>query len=103
MVSAQLPDDINKSIEYLAQSARGYGNRLKWNEVAKLKSDMMQVPQRWTEDRAPVDAVRSKCLDAGMTAEDTNTIVDLLRKRQAGKRLVPQRSYKGFRFALPVE
>ena len=76
---------------------------MKWNAVAKLKSDMVEVRERWTKDHAPVDAVRAKCLDAGMTAEDTTTIVDSLRKRQAGKRLVPERSYKGFRFTLPVE
>ncbi len=103
MVAADLPDHINEIIEYLAGWAKGYNNRLKWNEVAKLKSEMMEVRERWTKDRAPVDAVRAKCLDAGMTAEDTQTIVELLRKVQAGRRLVPQRSYKGFRFNTPVE
>jgi hypothetical protein len=38
-----------------------------------------------------------------MTEQDTKTIVDFLRKRQAGKRLVPQRSYTGFRFSPSVE
>ena len=27
--------------------ARGYGNHLKWNEVAKLKADLMNVRHRW--------------------------------------------------------
>jgi hypothetical protein len=102
-VSSELPDDINQIIEHLAQCARGYNNRLRWNAVAKLKSDMVEVRERWTKDRTSVDAVRAKCFDAGMTAEDTTTIVDALRKRQAGKRLVPERSYKGFRFTLPVK
>lgn len=100
---AGLPDDINQIIEHLAQWAKGYNNRLKWNEEAKLKSDMMEVPERWTPDRAPVDAVKAACLQAGMTEQDTGTIIGFLRKRQAGKRLVPQRSYKGFRFTPPVE
>ncbi len=38
-----------------------------------------------------------------MTAEDTEKIIALLRKVQANRRLVPQRSYKGFRFLPPVE
>jgi hypothetical protein len=100
---AELPDDVNQIVEYLAQWAKGYNNRLKWNEEAKLKSDMMEVPERWAPDRAPVDAVKAARLQAGMTEQDTATIVAFLRKVQAGKRLVPQRSYKGFRFTLDVE
>jgi hypothetical protein len=92
-----------KIVKFLAGWARGYNNRLKWNEEAKLKSDMMEVPERWTPERAPVDAVKAACLEAGMTEQDTKTVVDFLRKRQAGKRLVPHRSYKGFRFLPPVE
>jgi hypothetical protein len=60
---------------------------------------MMEVPERWTPERAPVDAVKATCLEAGMTEPDTKTIVEFLRKRQAGKRLVPHRSYKGFTFS----
>jgi hypothetical protein len=103
VVTADLPDDIKEIVKFLAGWARGYNNRLKWNEEAKIKSDMMGVPERWTPERAPVDAVKAACLEAGMTEQDTKTIVDLLRKRQAGKRLVPHRSYKGFRFSPPVE
>ncbi len=64
---------------------------------------MMEVRERWTRDRAPVDSVRAKCLAEGMTDEDTATIIDLLRRVQDGRRLVPQRSYRGFRFQIPVE
>ena len=65
---------------------------------------MMEVPKRWTPR-----ARTSRCGEGrmpeklGMTEQDTKTIADFLRKRQAGKRLVPQRSYKGFRFSPPVE
>ena len=102
MVSAKLPDDINQIIEYLAEAAKGYHTGLKWNEEAKLKSDMMKVRERWTSHRAPIDAVKAKCVEAGLWDEDTATIIDLLRKTQAGKRLVPRRSYRDFKFAPPV-
>jgi hypothetical protein len=103
MASGELPNDIAVIIEYLAQLAKECGNKLKWNEVAKLKSDMMEVRERWATDRAPVDAIRAKCFDAGMTAEDTGTVIESLRKVRAGKRLLPERSYEGFRFTPPVE
>jgi hypothetical protein len=105
MDSAQLPGDINEIVDYLAMIARGYSGKMQWQEVAKLKSDMIVGRERWTKARAPVDAVKAKCLDSGMTAEDTETIVDLLHRVQAGKRFVPQGSYRRsrFRFSPPVE
>jgi hypothetical protein len=83
--------------------ARGYGNNLKWNEVAKLKADMTNVKHRWTPERAPVGVVEARCLELGMTETDTAIVVDLLRKRQAGRRLVAQKSYSGFAFAPSVQ
>jgi hypothetical protein len=97
MVSAELPDDLNQILEYIAMMAKVYSSGLKWNEVAKLKSDMMKVRERWAPHRAPVQAVRVKCLESGMSAQDTDTVIDLLRKTQAGKRLVPQRTYRDFK------
>jgi hypothetical protein len=46
-VSDDLPNGIPEILQYLAQTARGYGNHLKWNEVAKLKADLMNVRARW--------------------------------------------------------
>jgi hypothetical protein len=46
-VSNDLPNGISQILQYLAQMARGYDNRLKWNEVAKLKADLMNVRDRW--------------------------------------------------------
>lgn len=46
-VSDDLPNGIPEILSYLAQMARGYNNHLKWNEVAKLKGDLMNVPSRW--------------------------------------------------------
>jgi hypothetical protein len=98
-----LPADLEQILEYIAQMARGYGNKLKWNEVAKLKGDMTNVKHRWTPERAPVELVEARCLALGMTDTDTATVLDLLRKRQAGKRLVAQKSYTKFAFSPPVE
>jgi hypothetical protein len=44
---AELPNGIDGILEYLAEMASGYGNHLKWNEVAKLKADLMNVRHRW--------------------------------------------------------
>jgi hypothetical protein len=60
-MSNGLPPGISGILEYLAQAASGYGNRLKWNEVDKLKADLMNVPARWREyqqARSPVAAGR---------------------------------------------
>lgn len=102
-MSDALPADIDQILDAIAQWARGYGNRLKWNEVAKLKGDMTNVKHRWIASRAPVALVEARCLELGMTETDTATVVDLLRKRQAGKRLVAQKSYSDFAFPMPVE
>lgn len=67
---------------------------MKWNEVAKLKSDMMQVHARWGPHRVPADALRAKCREAGLSAEDTDTVTELLGKAQAGRRVVSERSYR---------
>lgn len=98
-----LPSDVEKVLTYIARTAGAYRNRLQSHEVAKLKSDMMRVPHRWTPDRAPVRVVRAKCLELGMTEADTETVIDLLSKTQAGRRLVPNRFYRDFQFNHPVE
>jgi hypothetical protein len=55
--------DLEQILDYIAEMARGYANRLKWNEVAKLKSDMVKVRHRWTPERAPIALVRARCLE----------------------------------------
>src|SRR6266446_7733765 len=47
VVSNDLPHGIPEILQYLAQMARGYDNYLRWNEVAKLKADLMNVRARW--------------------------------------------------------
>jgi hypothetical protein len=44
--ASTVPPDIAKIIVLLVSYADGYGGKLKWNEQAKLKADMMNVPYR---------------------------------------------------------
>ncbi|MDI1463359.1 hypothetical protein QEZ54_20460 [Catellatospora sp. KI3] len=97
-----LPNDVDEIIDLIARWAAGYSTGLKWNEVAKLKADMMNVPSRWRN--VTTASLRTKCLSAGLSVDDTEIIVELLRKRQAGRRLRPTAGYRDFRFQqLPVE
>ena len=96
----KLPNGIDGILEYLAEMAAGYGNHLKWNEVAKLKADLMNVRHRWIG--VPLEAISKRCLALGMRQEDVDEIKDLVGKAQAGRRLVPQRSYRGHKFQPDV-
>jgi hypothetical protein len=97
-VSANLPQDIAQILDYLAQYAKGYDNHLKWNEVAKLKADLMNARSRWRG--VSVSAIAEECRRLGMRAEDVDEITTLVTKAQAGRRLVPNASYRDFRFAF---
>jgi hypothetical protein len=98
-----LPDDVEMIIQTLAAWAKGYGNRLKWNEEAKFKSDLMQSKSRWAADRVPANQFRERCLALGMTKQDTATLVGYLKQAQAGKRLIPHASQRGFKFSGEFE
>jgi hypothetical protein len=100
LVSDSLPDSISEILQYLAQMARGYDNHLKWNEVAKLKADLMNARARWLG--VPVSGIADRCRTLGMRGEDVAVVVDLVKKAQEGRRLVPQKTYRNFRFNLPV-
>lgn len=88
-------------MDYIGQMAAGYSTGLKWNEIAKLKSDMMLVRHRWLG--VDVRALEEKCRAVGLDNEDTATVLELVRRVQAGKRLVPLRSYRGSRWGTERE
>lgn len=100
-MSSDLPNGIPEILQYLAQSARGYDNRLKWNEVAKLKADLMNVRTRWLG--IPVSKIADYCRTSGMRDEDVAEVAALVKKAQEGRRLVPQKTYRGYRFNQPVD
>ncbi len=100
-MSDDLPHGICEILQYLAQMARGYDNHLKWNEVAKLKADLMNARARWLG--VPVSEIADYCRTLGMRDEDVAEVATLVKKAQEGRRLVPQKTYRGFRFNQPVE
>ena len=91
-----MPTDIEKILELIAMWAKGYDNHMKWNEEAKLKSDMMRHMDRWR--LVTTQQIREKCIDHGMRIEDVDVICDMHARRLQGRRLVPQHSYRGFEF-----
>lgn len=98
---AELPNGIDNILEYLPEMASGYGNHLKWNEVAKLKADLMNVRHRCLG--VPVQSVSERCRELGMRPEDVQEIQELVTKAQAGRRLIPQKSYRDFKFKPEVK
>lgn len=90
-----LPADVEGIFDYLQVRVEGYGH-LKWNEVAMMKADMMNVRRRWLG--IDVAEYRARCQSAGMTRKETDEMVDYLKRTQAGKRLIPQSGYRDFRF-----
>jgi hypothetical protein len=96
MTNDTLPPDIETILEYLATMAAGYDNQLKWNEEAKLKADLMHNRHYWLG--LEVKSVRDRCRQLGMRPEDVRLISELVSKAQVGRRLVPQHSYRDFRF-----
>jgi hypothetical protein len=90
------PEDIDRILEQLATMAAGYDNHLKWNEEAQLKADLMHNRRYW--QGFDVALVRSRCQQLEMRPEDARLVSDLVSKAQAGRRLIPQRSYRDYRF-----
>jgi hypothetical protein len=101
VVSADLPNGIPEILKYLAQLASGYDNHLKWNEVAKLKADLMNVQTRWLG--VPVSEIADLCRTLGMRSEDVAAVVGLVKRAQEGRRLVPHKTYRSYRFNQPLD
>ena len=93
---SNLPADINRILELIAGWAQGYDNHLKWDEIAKLKSDMMKHMDRW--GLVSTQQIRNRCAELGMRDEDIAEIADMHARRLQGRRLVPNDSYRDFEF-----
>lgn len=93
---ALLPDDVRNILKYVSRMAAGYSSGLKWDEVDRLKADMMNRPKRWVP--VEVDAVRAECLGLGMRPDDVDTIVDLVQRRKDGRRFRVSSSHRTFAF-----
>lgn len=94
-----MPEDIEAILKLTAELAKGYGNHMKWNEEAKLKSDMMWHMDRWR--LVTTQEIEDKCRSLGMREEDMRTICDMHVRRLQGRRLVPASSYRSFEYRHP--
>lgn len=94
-----IPKDIATILAGLAAWAAGYDSGLKWNEIEKLKSDLMEKPDRWI--RVTPDQVRRECRRLGMRPKDADTVAELVTRRQQGGRFnLGKSSCKGFSFTV---
>ena len=66
-----------------------------------LKADLMNMRRRWFG--VSVETVIRHCRSLGMRETDVVEIADLVHKAQAGRRLVPQRTYRDFHFAMKLD
>lgn len=97
----ELSGELNQIVEFLAYKARSYGGSLERREIQRFKSDLIEMPQRWTVIRAPARAFERRCLEAGLTAADTDALTALLRRAQRGDRMrVSSRFDRGHRYDL---
>jgi len=60
----------------------------------------MNVRARWLG--VSVSEIANRCRTLGMRDEDVAEVANLVEKAQAGRRLVPQKTYRNFRFNPPV-
>lgn len=100
----ELSGELDQIVEFLADRARSYGGSLERREIQRFKSDLIEMPQRWTVTRAPARSFERQCLEAGLTAADTDALTALLRRAQRGDRMrVSSRFDRGHRYNLPSD
>jgi hypothetical protein len=61
---------------------------------------LLNVRARWLG--VSVSEIADRCRALGMRDEDVAEVTDLVKKAQEGRRLVPQRTYRDFRFNPPA-
>lgn len=90
-----LPDDIERTLSFIADMSAGYDSGLNYREERRLKCDLMVNWEYWREIDPTM--VRARCIELGMKAGDADTIVGLVRSRHEGKRFNPLRGTEPFR------
>ncbi|MFF7249979.1 hypothetical protein ACFZBU_39525 [Embleya sp. NPDC008237] len=65
-----LPADVDEIMDLIGVEAEMSGC-FKWNEQAKVKADMMNVPRRWQPSRVSAEALREKCRVVGLAEDET--------------------------------
>ena len=108
-MTSGLPPDIQAIIAWLVDMAKGYKGivdgtpNLQAREVEGFKSDLMLRTWRWHRDRVPPSVFNGECIKAGLTPMDSAKLVDPLRRRQAGRRLVPRRERRGWTYDRVID
>ncbi len=67
----------------------------------KLKADLMNMRVRWQGVSGA--KIAERCRTLGMREEDVTEIASLVKKAQEGRRLIPQKTYRNFRFDQLVD
>jgi hypothetical protein len=97
-VNSGLPQDIVSILELYAQWIRISSGFLRPDDVSKLKADLMYKPRRW--HNVPVDEISAECRRYEMPDQAIATIVDLVSRAQAGRRLVPMKHHRTIHFTF---
>jgi hypothetical protein len=97
-VSSGLPQDIVSILGLYAQWIRISDGFFRPDDVSKLKADLMYNPTRWRG--VSVDEISAECRRLEMPEEAIATIVDLVSRAQAGRRLVPEKHHRVSRFTF---
>jgi hypothetical protein len=61
----KLPQELNQIVDFLAYKARSYGGKLQPGELQRFKSDLIEVPRRWTVAKASARSFERQCLEGG--------------------------------------
>lgn len=95
-VSDLVPRDIFEILDYLAYCAKLNDGDMKWNEIARLKADLMQNWSWWRD--VSIGDMAAVMADLGFSNDDIKMVADFIERRRAGRRLVPHASYRDMPF-----
>jgi hypothetical protein len=97
-MSSGLPRDIVSILDLYAEWIRVSSGFFRPDDVSKLKADLMYNPTRWRGVR--VGEISVECRRLEMPEEAIATIVDLVSRAQAWRRLVPEKHHRISRFTF---
>ena len=99
-VADLIPQDIFDILKQLAYCANLNNGNMKWNEVARLKCDLMQNWQYWSD--VNIGNMAAVMADLGFSVSDIRMMADFIDRRRQGRRLVPARAYRDMPFIHEV-
>lgn len=99
-VADLIPQDIFDILKQLAYCANLNNGNMKWNEVARLKCDLMQNWQYWSD--VNIGNMAAVMADLGFSVSDIRMMADFIDRRRQGRRLVPAPAYRDMPFIHEV-